>query len=890
MLKEYEEKRRLSRSPEPSSVVKVEEEGSLIFVVQKHAARRLHYDFRLELDGVLKSWAVPGGPSLNPGVKRLAVMVEDHPLDYASFEGTIPQGEYGAGQVVVWDQGDYSPDDDGKLYFHNRTQAQERIRQGLAGGKLSFFLRGHKLKGSWTLVKMKRGENDWLLIKHKDSFTDSEHDVLEKETSVLSGLTIEDLKSGNSPGSAATRETLYSLAGARRAPFSKAMAPMLASTAAEPFSSPDWFFEPKLDGYRTIAVINEGTVRLLSRNGLDITEKYIPVAGSLKKQPVAQLVLDGEIIALDEQGKPCFQCLQELLDSTIVIYYVFDILYLDGYSLLEVPLAQRRKLLERILSPSPSVRLIEHFEGDGTAIYRGAIEQGLEGIIAKRRDSLYQPRQRSLDWLKIKSTRTDDFIIGGFTQGTGNRSRTFGALLLGYYDEKNRLISAGHVGTGFDDRSLEDLKKRLDTARTEKCPFTETPELNAPVTWVKPELVAEVKFSEWTRDGKLRAPVFLRLRDDKPPEQVRHTQNIIVTPVAVPSRIPEQAKMVEGVLRQLENPRDSFILDIGKNKIELRKLEKELWPSLERQRGLTKRDLLVYLARTSAYLLKHLHDRPITLSRYPEGINGEHFFQKHWSSQIPDFVVTVPLAEQSKQPRDYLLCNNLPTLMWLGQLADLEFHSWFSRIDPFPDIAVPTEITSKADSIDFLSRYPDFIIFDLDPYIYSGTESRGAEPELSREGFATTCQVALWLKATLDGLSLSSFVKTSGRTGLHVYVPILRQFDFHTVHSAAKTVCQALEKRHPKSVTTDWTVEKRYGKVFLDYTQNVRGKTLASIYSPRPSPEATVSTPLHWDELGKVYPTDFTILNIPDRLTKIGDLWDNILDSKRDLKQLLKLA
>ena len=900
MLKEYEEKRRLSRSLEPSSRVVTGGEGTLIFVVQKHAARRLHYDFRLEIDGVLKSWAIPAGPSLNPEVKRLAVMVEDHPLDYASFEGTIPKGEYGAGQVIVWDQGDYSPDDEGKQYFHDRTQAQEQIRLGLANGKLSFFLRGHKLKGSWTLVKMKRGENDWLLIKHKDEFIDSEHDVLKKESSVLSDLPVEDLKAGNSPGSTAIGEVLNSIVGAIKAPFPKAV-PMLAATTEKPFSSPDWFFEPKLDGYRTIAVINEDTVRLLSRNGLDVTEKYTPVAGNLKKQPAAQLVLDGEIIALDEHGKLCFQCLQGFLDSmhrqsnqvkekTIILYYVFDILYLDGYSLLDVPLAQRKKLLERILNPSPSVRLLEHFEGDGTSIYRGAIEQGLEGIIAKRKDSLYRPGQRSLDWLKIKSTMSDDFIIGGYTQGTGIRSRTFGALLLGYYDENNRLVSAGHVGTGFDDHSLEYLKKRLEATRTDQCPFTEKPNLNAPTTWVRPELVAEVKFSEWTRDGKLRAPVFLRLRDDKPLEQVRRIHNIIVTPLAIPSSTPMQDDTVEDILRQLNKPRDNFVLGIGKHKIELNNLEKELWPGLNKQPELTKRDLLVYLARVSPYLLKHLHDRPITLSRYPDGINGEHFFQKHWSSQTPDFVVTASLAEQSKQQRDYLLCNNLPTLMWLGQVADLEFHSWFSRIDPSPDIVIPAGITSETARIDFLSRYPDFIIFDLDPYIYSGTESRGEEPQLSRQGFDMTCQVALWLKTTLDELGLSSFVKTSGRTGLHIYVPILRQFDFHTVHSAAKTVCQFLEKRHPKSVTTDWTIEKRYGKVFLDYNQNIRGKTLASLYSPRPSPEATVSTPLLWDELAKVYPTDFTILNIPGRLAKIGDLWDGILDTKRDLKQLLELA
>ncbi|MBI4285214.1 MAG: DNA ligase D [Chloroflexi bacterium] len=901
MLKEYQEKRTLGLTPEPLPGTGMEGEGTLIFVVQKHAARRLHYDFRLELEGVLKSWAVPGGPSLDPQVKRLAVMVEDHPLDYASFEGTIPKGEYGAGQVIVWDRGDYSPDDDGELYFHDRASAQERIRQGLANGKLSFFLRGHKLKGSWTLVKMKRGEKDWLLIKHQDDFATSGNEVLGQDASVLSGPTIADLKAGTAPRPVAVAG-LSSLPGSRKAPFPEVIAPMLAATATKPFSNPDWFFEPKLDGYRIIATINQGTVRLLSRSG-HVTEKYARVRDDLKGQPVGQLVLDGEIIALDVRGRICFQCLQGFLDAmhrkesqgqkaAVITYYVFDILYLDGYSLLEVSLVERKKLLRRILHPSPSVRLLEHFEGDGTAIYEGAIATGLEGIIAKRKDSLYRPGERSADWLKIKSTRTDDFIIGGYTQGKGGRSGTFGALLLGYYNEEDQLISAGHVGTGFDDRSLEDLQTRLKAIKTQQCPFAIVPEVNAPVIWVRPELVAEVKFAEWTRDGKLRVPVFLRLRHDKPPGQVHRSQIGIMPPTPVSSKetgaAPDDA--VTRILKQLGDHRDSFMLDIGQYRIELNNLGKELWPALDGRPALTKRDLLIYLAGVSPHLLRHLRDRPITLSRYPDGIHGEHFFQKHWNGPAPDFVVTVPLAERSEKRRDYILCNNLPTLMWLGQLADLEFHSWFSRVSPGPDREVPDNLTDEADRVDFLSRYPDFIIFDLDPYIYSGTELPGAEPQLNREGFALTCQVALWLKETLDELSLSSFVKTSGITGLHVYVPILRQLDFHAVHAAAKTICQFLTKRHPRSVTTDWAVAKRSGKVFLDYNQNVRGKTLASAYSLRPSPEATVSTPLHWDELGAVYPTDFTILNVPDRLAQLGDLWGNILAAKSDLKQKLKLA
>ncbi|RJQ36614.1 MAG: DNA ligase D [Dehalococcoidia bacterium] len=896
---DYEAKRRLSRTPEPPWQVARDRQGPLIFTVHKHAARRLHYDLRLELDGVLKSWAVPAGPSLNPEVKRLAVMVEDHPLGYASFEGTIPEGEYGAGQVIVWDKGDYSPDEDGKLYFDDRNRAQELLKQGLTDGKLSFFLRGHKMKGSWTLVRMKRGKNDWLLIKHNDEFADSRREVVSEGASVLSGATVEDLKTGNAPRLAGVSEALSGLSGVRKAPFPKKMPPMLAGATEAPFSGREWLFEPKLDGYRIIAAIDGDKVRLLSRNGIDVSGKYEVVAGDLAKQPASELVLDGEIIALDEKGRACFQCLQGFLDAMhrgvstgekapAIIYYVFDILYFDGYSLLEVPLAERKKVLERALVPSHSVRRLEYFEGDGAAIYRGAIKQGLEGIIAKRKDSLYRVGRRSPDWLKVKSIRTDDFVIGGYTRGAGNRASTFGALLLGYYDEKNRLVSAGHVGTGFDDRLLAELKRRLDALKMAKSPFAESLESNAPATWVKPELVAEIKFSEWTQDGRLRVPVFLRLRDDKPAAEVRRAENTSVKDTGKADDDRED-DVVTDVLKQLENAKDSFFLDVGKDRVELTNLDKELWPGMDEGRGLTKRDLLIYLARVSPYFLKHLQDCPLTLSRYPGGIGGEHFFQKHWASPLPEFVATVPLAEHAAKRQDYILCNNLPTLVWLGQVADIEFHTWFSRVSPGTDIKVPAGISKEADRVDFLSRYPDFIIFDLDPYIYSGKEQRGAEPELSREGFARTCEAALWLKETLDELGLSAFVKTSGMTGLHVYVPVLRQLEFHAVHQAAKTICQFLLKRHSRSLTTDWAVEKRQGKIFLDYNQNIRGKTLASVYSPRPSSEATVSTPLRWDELGKVYPADFTIKNLPDRLVKLGDLWGNVLDAKKDLKKILKI-
>jgi bifunctional non-homologous end joining protein LigD len=890
VLEDYKKKRDFKRTSEPSPHARAESRpgsGPLTFVVQKHASRRLHFDFRLELDGVLKSWAVPNGPSSDPGVKRLAVMVEDHPLDYGSFEGTIPAGEYGAGQVIVWDKGTYTPTEDNHILVEDRAQAETMIRQGLAKGKISVLLYGQRLKGSWALVKMQRSDKNWLLIKHRDEFAKPDEAKIKEGTSLISGLSTEELKAGKKIADyRPDPPKLSDIPGAVKTGFPDSISPMLASLVQKPFSDPDWIFEPKLDGYRTISYIHRGKAKLVSRNGIDVSAQYPSITSDLEQQTTRQLVLDGEIVALDEKGRSCFQCLQNHLKLKTgksfhspdikhqIIYYVFDILYLSGYSLVSVPLQARKELLTASFTQTKSVRLVEYFEKDGTTLYKSAVSQGLEGIIAKRKDSLYDPGQRSHNWLKIKSVLSNEFVITGYTQGTGNRAGTFGSLILGSYNEKEKLVFAGHVGTGFDDRTLSELRKRLDALRNSRSPFPDKVNLNAPAVWVRPELVAEVKFSEKTRDGLLRAPVFLRLREDKASSEVISIQD---PPVhvrtnkknALPGANPES------VLRQLQNPEESFILEVEGNKISLSHLDKALWPAENKQPAITKRDLLVYLTRISPFLLPHLQDRPLTLTRYPDGIHREHFFQKHWDSPAPPFLNTVPLAENSGATRDYLVCHNLSTLLWLGQIANIDLHTWFSRTTPEPGL----------DSDDY-TQYPDFIVFDLDPYIYSGKEAAGDEPELNRKAFTKTCEAALWLKDILDDLKLPSFIKTSGKTGLHIFVPLKRQFDYEVVHSAAKTVSGFLYQKHPDKLTTEWAVEKRTGKIFLDYNQNVRGKTLASIYSPRPAPLAPVSTPLRWDEVGKVYPTDFTMSTVPARVAKIGDLWKNILDKPGDLKKI----
>jgi len=897
MLQQYKDRRDFSRTVEPSAEGVSAGEGPLIFVVQKHAARQLHYDFRLEMGGVLKSWAISKGPSYNPKTKRLAVMVEDHPLDYSSFEGSIPRGQYGAGQVIVWDNGTYSPDENGELSFADRVMAEERMKEGLDNGKISILLRGEKLKGSWTLVKMQRSDRNWLLIKHHDKHASSDRDILTEEASVISGLTIDDIKAGHlhSANQVAAVGPADAAASVKAA-FPVKISPMLATLASAPFSDERWLFEPKLDGFRMLAFANNGEVRLQSRRGLDITKRYPSLAESIKQQPASQLVLDGELIALDAKGKLCFQCLQDYLKSTgrvgfdqielpsAIIYYVFDVLYLDGYDLRGVPLSQRRKLLRSVIDVNPEVRLIEHFAADGETVYRAAIENGLEGIVAKRTDSRYETGKRSNSWLKIKAVNSEDFVVAGFTGGTGNRAKTIGALLLGYYDNDKNLRYAGKVGSGFDDEALLKMRKLLERIRTEESPFLSEIEQKAKITWVRPELVVEVKFTEWTRDGRLRTPVFLRMRDDKPAASVRPAKVVERDSKSQQMGPADKFDTIEHVLEQLARPKGEFTIEVDGNKISLSNLDKALWPESGKSRALTKRDLIIYLSRVSSYLLPHLRDRPLTLSRYPGGIHGEHFFQKHFQP-VPGFVETVLLSSHDTSSREYLICNNLATLIWLGQIADIELHTWFSRVKPGPDFRAGTTDTAK--DADFYAVYPDFIIFDIDPYIYSGKEAAGTEPELNRSAFNRTCQVALRLKEILDNLAFPSFVKTSGKTGLHIFVPVLRQLDFHATHSAAETISRFLLQQHPADITTDWSVEKRKGRIFLDYNQNVRGKTLASIYSPRPSPEATVSVPLRWDELDKVYPTDFTILSTPDRLSQTGDLWENILEAKIDLVDLL---
>ena len=897
-LAEYEARRDFSKTSEPPPSASGAEGGPLTFVVQQHRATRMHYDLRLEVGGAMPSWPVPRGPSSNPSERRLAIQTEDHPLDYASFEGLIPKGEYGAGEVIVWDNGSYSPDEGGALSFHDRAEAEARVLEGIAGGKLSVTLRGRKLKGSWALIKTNAAERSWLLIKHRDDAADAERDLIDDDRSVISGLTISDLQEGRlpDPTKLGTPASLEALPGVERAELPAKLKPMQATLADGPFDNPDWLFEPKLDGVRALALIEGGSVTLRSRRGNDITAQYPALAEALGRQPLSTAILDGEIVALDERGAPSFERLQQrmnLLDaggiaqadaSLPVLFFPFDLVYLDGFDLRRVPLAQRIELLARVLLPGPLLQPVLTFEADGLAAFRAAVELGLEGVVAKRRNSSYLDGRRSKNWLKVKARTSEDFVIGGWRRGEGARGGTFGALLLGAHDETGALNYAGRVGTGFDDRTLRQLRERLDGLVDERNPFAaEPPDLDE-LTFVRPELVAEVEFANWTRGGNLRAPSFIRLREDKPASEVRRGEV-----VAGPPSPPAAPDAVASVLEQLERGVQKLRLEVGGVELPVTNLDKVMWPETAEQRALTKRDLLRYLASASPWLLPHMRDRPVTLTRYPNGIEGASFYQKHYN-KAPPFVDTATVyVDSSSGDQQAILCNNLPTLLWLGQLADLELHVSLARVNPEPDGAqLSTDFSgSKAQIEASLLNHPDFVLFDLDPYIYAGTEATGEEPALNRRAFAKTVQVARCLKELLDAASLSSFVKTSGATGLHIYVPIVRQFDYPTVRSVADTFGGFLQRAQPRTVTLEWSIEKRTGKIFLDVNQNARIKNLAASFSPRPKPGAPVSMPLRWDELDDVYPTDFTLLTALDRIAAAGDPWADILSHKHDLAALL---
>jgi len=933
-LAPYAAKRAFTRTPEPGPAVAAGRGGPLLFVIQKHAARRLHYDFRLELDGVLKSWAVPKGPSLDPADKRMAVAVEDHPFDYASFEGVIPAKEYGAGRVIVWDCGVYSPDEDRKYSFGDREEAEQRVRAGIEQGKLSIFLRGSKLKGSFALVRTATLPQ-WLLIKHKDAFA-SGQDVALQDRSVLSEVSLDDLATG-APPPRLDAASLVPKGPVEAMPDT--LAPMLAMTADAVRSDPDWLFEPKLDGYRVIAFITGTAVRLQSRRGIDLTAQFPELVAELAALGADRMILDGEIVALGPYGRPSFNALQnraqrrgekDIADGqrqTPAVLVCFDLLHFAGINLRAAPYAQRRRYLSQCLLPSAHIQLI-HAGKDGEALYTAAMASGYEGVVAKRLDGIYQPGQRVGTWLKVKPVHSAEFVIGGCTKGKGARE-PLGAVLLGYWEDGS-LKYAGHVGSGLDDATVAELTRRTRELKRQRSPFAEKPPIHRPTTWLEPRLVAEVDFIDWTPAGLLRAPVFARLRDDISAESVGRPDETVLpgtssTAVsAAASRAASKANVkttseagseanamggsaqaevaglvnavrvdtddIGAVLEQLAPTGSRLDLTVQDARLRLTNLDRVYWPASDAGPAITKRDFIRYLAAVSRFMLPHLRDRPLTMIRMPEGIAGERFYQKHWEQEMPEYVETLPIfSEHRKGNERYILVNNLPTLLWLGQNGTLEFHVWHSRANVEADGAGKgTDYSSSREALEHsVLNYPDFLVFDIDPYIYSGKEAKGAEPELNDKGFATGKKVAFWLRALLQEMGLRAIVKTSGKTGLHVFVPIHRTVTFDTVRQLCEMVGTHVLKAHPKEVTLEWSVGKRTGKIFIDYNMNVRGKTLAAAYSPRGSPGAPISMPLTWDELERAVPEDFALGNVIPRLEKAGDRWHDWLSTKQNLARIL---
>jgi bifunctional non-homologous end joining protein LigD len=953
-LEEYRKKRRFGATPEPEGGPKAKRppvrKAKPHFVIQEHHATRLHWDFRLEMDGVLKSWAVPKGPTLDPDEKRLAVPVEDHPLDYMEFEGVIPKGNYGAGTVMVWDLGTYE------------TLEGDPVK-AYDSGKLTVVLHGEKLQGEFHLVRTKMGgQTQWLMFKKRDDDAEPGWQLPSPSVSVKTGRTIEQIRDEGSarwhsrepqpagPGSSVvgrgktstthdlrptTRKVLKQLGLNKpgKDPFPRDLKPTLATLAETPFDGTDWLFEVKWDGVRTLAYLrrrgSEREVELRSRNNLTQNRQFPEVVEALYRLDLPDAVLDGEIVALDEAGRAHFQLLQSRIPMArtgarpretkplTIAYYVFDLLYYNGHSLMSRSLEDRRRALEAVIPREPIVRLSEAVADAGRAFYEAARQHGLEGIVGKRKDSPYSMGRRTPAWVKIKIKQHLDAVVGGFTRGRGARGKAFGALILGAYDEGDRLQYIAHCGGGFTDAELRRLRGLLDARVTGTSPFaTAPPATNEVPTWVKPDLVVEVEYGGWTREGYLRFPVYKGLRTDKPAAEVR-----LERPAQLPweagtrdqgpgtretrkrgNREPDrQVTSHESRVTKREKARspkpkarESVEEALAKAKVPVQftNLDKVFWP----QQGYTKGDLIYYYLAVADAILPHLTDRPITLRRFPNGIAGHSFYQKDYPD-APEFVEIVRIwTESSKTTLAAPVCNNVATLLWLAQLADIEIHTWFSRITPPRRVEgsrAGTEFARSEDGLraSVLNR-PDYVVFDIDPYLFPDNklpQRKGEkDPDYSRRGFDAATEAALLLRGILKGLALDSFVKTSGKTGLHVFVPIERRYTFEQTHAVAKTITQYLEEQHPKNVTTAWAAEKRVGKVFLDYNQNRIGATLASAYSVRPTPEAGVSWPLTWKDLDAgLDPLEFNLKTVPDLIKGHRDPWRTLLAKPQRLEKHL---
>lgn len=885
-LREYKRKRDFKRTPEPAGNGSANTPGRQ-FVIQKHDASRLHYDFRLELDGTLKSWAVPKGPSLDPSVKALAVHVEDHPVSYADFEGVIPEGEYGGGTVMVWDHGQWEPETD--------------PQQGYRTGKLKFKLEGEKLHGSWALVRMggRAGEDgkNWLLIKHKDDAARplKKYDITKKEPlSVVTGRDLPEIAAdadrvwssngkiktktaGKSSGASAknavkkssrtarpekTRRLALSMAKlprARKARQPAKLSPQLATLAQDVPTGEGWLHELKFDGYRILAFVSAGRARLISRNGKDWTHRFPTVAAAVAELPLKQGILDGEVVSLDEQGISNFQRLQNSLkrgDDESLVYYVFDLPYAGGYDLTAAPLVERKQALGQMLHAHDRrndgiVRYSDHVEGQGDAVLREACRSSMEGIVSKRANAPYE-QSRSGSWLKVKCSKRQEFVIAGYTKPSGARVG-LGALLLGYFKD-GKLTYAGRVGTGFTDQTLRELTKELKERRTKESPFAAplTAAQRRGVTWVKPELIGEIEFTEWTDEGLLRHPSFQGLREDKSPRQITREEATAVPRATHRASASTRASSAPGSTNG-KLAKSAGAGGISVAGVAITHPDRVLYPEV----GLTKQDLAKYYEAVADWVLPHIVDRPLTLVRCPEGRGGQCFFQKHLSGSRPETLRGVSIREKGGAD-EYVVVDDLAGLIALVQMGVLEMHPWPAR----------------ADNVEA----PDRLIFDLDPG--EGLPWR-AVIDAARE-----------VRDRLAELGLETFLRTSGGKGLHVVAPLSRRNTWDQLKSFAHAVADDMVRRAPDRYIATLSKAKRQGKVFVDYLRNQRGATAVASYSTRAREGAPVSAPLAWDELtARIKPNGYTVVNMPKRLSSLKkDPWAGFFDVKQSITRAMQAS
>jgi bifunctional non-homologous end joining protein LigD len=855
-LDEYKEKRDFDRTsePEPSGSEGGAPASARRFVVQKHAARRTHFDLRLEIGGALASWAVPKGPSADPATKRLAVHVEDHPIDYGEFEGVIPKGEYGAGAVIIWDRGRFEPTGE-------TEDSEEALERGVRAGKLDLLLYGERMHGRWSLVRMKgaEGEDNWLLLKKKDVYAEpGEPEGLVERflDSVVSGRGLDDPSLGEAPTQA---EGVL-------VPAPVDNRPMLAQAGETLPQGEAWCFELKLDGIRAIGWAQpSGAVHVYSRRGGELETKFPEIAEALEllaHRTGHEFVIDGEIVAAAAEGTPSFEDLQprfNLREPADIVretrarpaeMYAFDCLWLDGEDLRELPLSDRKEKLRQLMkAASHRLHYVTHDIAQGGAMQERARREGWEGVIAKRLKGRYRSGERTQDWLKVKDLRRQEFVVGGWTDPQGGRAG-FGALVVGFYED-DELRCAGRVGSGFSAHELQSISEQLAALAQDEMPFVGVPDAAEGAHWVRPELVAEVKFLEWTRDGQLRQPVFIGLRSDKDAALVTREGGAPQVIKGPPVELTPDLSALIQVLDGMEKGGADGDITVEGQRLKVSNLGKVFWPDV----GATKGDLLRYYASVAPAILPVLADRPQTLERYPNGITSDMFYQQRMPGPIPDAVRTVTL-DVDGEPAERVVGGDLYTLLYTAQLAAISQHVWPSRLESLDDM--------------------DYSMLDLDP---------GEDVP-----FSAVRETALAVQEQLQRLGLRGYPKTSGASGIHVVVPLQTDTSYETGRLLAELIANLVAKARPDLTTVQRVVSKRGARVYLDFLQNRRGATVASAYSVRPRLGATVSAPIAWHELDDdLQPEDFSVRTMSDRLSAVGDLWAACRADANDVREVLEL-